>query len=136
MTKSSTSIWHLLHNVKSTVKTSLIFVAFSENINFTEFYILTHFSTTKTYSHGIRRNYLIGMQDFVYTQLLIYKFDPKIPWLTYLMDQWSMKRLNNIFPHTLYWLVYRFPSEFFNSSLVLTISWRSCGTIHILRQHL
>ena len=33
--KSSSSIWHLLHGVKSTVKISLIFVAFSENMNFT-----------------------------------------------------------------------------------------------------
>ena len=32
-------------------------------------------------------------------------------------------------PHTLYWLVYLFPSEFFNSSLVLTISWRSCASL-------
>ena len=32
--KSSTSIWHLLHNVKSTVKISSIFVVFSENMNF------------------------------------------------------------------------------------------------------
>ena len=28
------SIWHLLHNVKSTVKISSIFVAFLENVNF------------------------------------------------------------------------------------------------------
>ena len=34
MTKSSTSIWHLLHNVKSMVKISSIFVAFLENMNF------------------------------------------------------------------------------------------------------
>ena len=34
MTKSSPSIWHLLHNVKSTVKISSIFVAFLENMNF------------------------------------------------------------------------------------------------------
>ena len=33
--KSSPSIWHLLHIVKSTVKISSIFVAFSENMNFT-----------------------------------------------------------------------------------------------------
>ena len=32
--KSSPSIWHLLHNVKSTVKISSIFVAFFENMNF------------------------------------------------------------------------------------------------------
>ena len=32
--KSSPSIWHLLHNVKSTVKISSIFVAFLENMNF------------------------------------------------------------------------------------------------------
>ena len=32
--KSSPSIWHLLHNVKSTVKISSNFVAFLENINF------------------------------------------------------------------------------------------------------
>ena len=35
MTKSSPSIWHLLHNVKSTVKILSNFVAFLENINFT-----------------------------------------------------------------------------------------------------
>ena len=34
LTKSSPSIWHLLHNVKSTVKISSIFVAFLENMNF------------------------------------------------------------------------------------------------------
>ena len=34
MTKSSPSIWHLLHNVKSTVKILSNFVAFLENINF------------------------------------------------------------------------------------------------------
>ena len=34
-TKSSPSIWHLLHNVKSTVKILSIFVAFLENLNFT-----------------------------------------------------------------------------------------------------
>ena len=34
MTKSSPSIWHLLHNVKSTVKISSICVAFLENMNF------------------------------------------------------------------------------------------------------
>ena len=32
--KSPPSIWHLLHNVKSTVKILSIFVAFLENINF------------------------------------------------------------------------------------------------------
>ena len=32
--KSSPSIWHLLHNVKSKVKISSIFVAFLENTNF------------------------------------------------------------------------------------------------------
>ena len=32
--KSSPSIWHLLHNVKSTVKISSIFGAFLENTNF------------------------------------------------------------------------------------------------------
>ena len=32
--KSSPLIWHLLHNVKSTVKILLIFVAFLENTNF------------------------------------------------------------------------------------------------------
>ena len=32
--KSSLSIWHLLHSVKSTVKISSIFVAFLENMNF------------------------------------------------------------------------------------------------------
>ena len=32
--KSSQSIWHLLHTVKSTVKISTIFVAFLENLNF------------------------------------------------------------------------------------------------------
>ena len=34
-TKSSPSIWHLLHNVKSRVKILSIFVAFLENMNFT-----------------------------------------------------------------------------------------------------
>ena len=34
LTKSSPLIWHLLHNVKSMVKISSIFVAFSENMNF------------------------------------------------------------------------------------------------------
>ena len=34
MTKSSPLIWHLLHNVKSTVKISSIFVGFSEKMNF------------------------------------------------------------------------------------------------------
>ena len=32
--KSSPPIWHLLHNVKSTVKISSLFVAFLENMNF------------------------------------------------------------------------------------------------------
>ena len=32
--KSSPSIWHLLHNIKSTVKISSIFVDFLENMNF------------------------------------------------------------------------------------------------------
>ena len=32
--KSSPKIWHLLHNVKSTVKISSIFAAFLENMNF------------------------------------------------------------------------------------------------------
>ena len=32
--KSSPSIWHLLRNVKLTVKISSIFVAFLENMNF------------------------------------------------------------------------------------------------------
>ena len=32
--KSSPSIWRLLHNVKSTVKITSIFVAFLENMNF------------------------------------------------------------------------------------------------------
>ena len=32
--KSSASIWHLLHNVKSSVKILSIFVAFLENMNF------------------------------------------------------------------------------------------------------
>jgi hypothetical protein len=32
--KSSTQTWHLLHNVKSTVKISSIFVAFLGNMNF------------------------------------------------------------------------------------------------------
>ena len=32
--KSSLSIWHLLHNVKSKVKISKFFVAFLENMNF------------------------------------------------------------------------------------------------------
>ena len=35
LTKSSPSIWHLLHTVKSTVKISSIIVAFLENTNFT-----------------------------------------------------------------------------------------------------
>ena len=35
LTKSSLSIWHLLHNVKLTVKISSVFVAFLENMNFT-----------------------------------------------------------------------------------------------------
>ena len=35
--KSSPSIWHLLHNVKLTVKISSIFVAFLENMNFLTF---------------------------------------------------------------------------------------------------
>ena len=34
LTKSSTSVWHLLHNVKLTVKILSIFVAFLENLNF------------------------------------------------------------------------------------------------------
>ena len=34
LTKSSPLIWHLLHNVKSTVKILSIFVAFLENMNF------------------------------------------------------------------------------------------------------
>ena len=32
--KSLPLIWHLIHNVKSTVKISSIFVAFLENMNF------------------------------------------------------------------------------------------------------
>ena len=36
LTKSSPSIWHLLHTVKSTMKILSIFVAFLENMNFTE----------------------------------------------------------------------------------------------------
>ena len=32
--KSSQSIWHLLHNVKKTMKIFPIFVAFLENINY------------------------------------------------------------------------------------------------------
>ena len=36
MTKSSQSILHLLHTVKSTVKISSIFVVFLENTNFKE----------------------------------------------------------------------------------------------------
>ena len=35
MTKSSPSIWHMLHKVKSTMKILSNFVAFLENINFT-----------------------------------------------------------------------------------------------------
>ena len=42
-TKSSSSIWHLLHNVKLTVKISSNFVAFLENINFKK--VLKYFST-------------------------------------------------------------------------------------------
>ena len=34
--KSSASIWHLLHTVKSTVKISSIFTVFLENMNFTK----------------------------------------------------------------------------------------------------
>ena len=34
MTKSSPSIWQLLHNAKLTMKISSIFVAFLENTNF------------------------------------------------------------------------------------------------------
>ena len=34
LTKSSPSIWHLLHSVKSTVKILPIFVSFLENMNF------------------------------------------------------------------------------------------------------
>ena len=34
--KSSPLIWHLLHNVKSTVNISPVFVAFLENMNFTK----------------------------------------------------------------------------------------------------
>ena len=41
--KSSTQTWHLLHNVKSTVKISSIFVAFLENINFKTNLFLQHY---------------------------------------------------------------------------------------------
>ena len=40
--KSSPSIWHLLHNVKLTVKISSIFVAFLENMNFKKKYESDH----------------------------------------------------------------------------------------------
>ena len=39
----SHSIWHLLHNVKSTVKISSIFVAFLEHMNFIELRENLHF---------------------------------------------------------------------------------------------
>ena len=38
--KSSPSTWHLLHNVKSTVKISSHFVAFLENINFKSLFVI------------------------------------------------------------------------------------------------
>ena len=38
--KSSPSIWHYVVDVKSTVKISLIFVAFLENMNFTKIYFV------------------------------------------------------------------------------------------------
>ena len=43
LTKSSPLIWHLLHNVKSRVKISSIFVALLENMNFTNFFICRGF---------------------------------------------------------------------------------------------
>ena len=49
MTKSSPSIWHLLHNDKSTVKISSIFVAFLETMNFSRlFRSLVFYETVAT----------------------------------------------------------------------------------------
>ena len=47
MAKSSPSIWHLLNNVKSTVKISSNFVAFLENISFNFFTYLVILSAVK-----------------------------------------------------------------------------------------
>ena len=43
MTKSSPSIWHLLHHVKLTVKISSICVAFLEKMNFTQQALMNDF---------------------------------------------------------------------------------------------
>ena len=46
--KSSPSIWHLLHSVKSKVKISSIFVVFLENLNFTLHKTLRKWNDTMT----------------------------------------------------------------------------------------
>ena len=61
--KSSPLIWHLLHNVKLTVKILSIFVAFLENINFNDQYRTFFFSrikklTTKQLHRSVLSNVL------------------------------------------------------------------------------
>ena len=41
--KSSPAIWHYVLSVKSTVKISSIFVAFLENTNFNDYFVISEY---------------------------------------------------------------------------------------------
>ena len=70
--KSSPVIWHLQHNVKSTVKNLSIFMAFLESLNFTNFLFLkTHFSfitwvNKKCASLGKKEDSIKALEPAVY----------------------------------------------------------------------
>ena len=60
MTKSSPSIWQLLHNAKLTVKILSIFVAFLENTNF-----ISLSSSSNQYESQISRFFLTKFPQFL-----------------------------------------------------------------------
>ena len=83
-TKSWPKIWHLLHNVKSTVKISSIFVAFLENMNFTKAEKL--FSKWRVKLPENNKNVTLIFGTLVYSSVcsreVKLRFIPFFPWLS------------------------------------------------------
>ena len=71
--KSSPSIWHLLHNVKSTVNTSSIFVASLDNMNF----ILLSDRGNREKMHVQYGLYFVRIGQKGYTLILKFMFSKK-----------------------------------------------------------
>ena len=123
-TKSSPSIWHLLHSVKSTVKISSIFVAFLENMNLIN---TVYQCQLLRLFEDIQISFSIGLN--LYSPHFLCWISGVVPFNSWLISSWEE---NNCSYKLSNWQTDKMTTIFTQKYNFEHFEWNRCHFVHLL----